>query len=254
MDFYNTLIMSDAHWPYHDLRAYDITLEISKDIPELHEITLNGDMQDCLSLSLHPKNPRFTATVETEYLSVRDRLQELRVLHPNVKMTYLEGNHENRLKRYLGAKAPELYGMIKAEDLMGLTEYDVSWVSYSKTQKHHINEHLITRHKPISSGENHVSGTLKRALCNVMYGHLHKRAESSIVSLDGQVFKAMSLPCLADKNHAVMDYNENPEQWQLGFSIITTFPKLGLWFHTPVDILYKGRKAYAVYQDKIYSS
>ncbi len=129
-------IISDAHWPFHDLRqdsdgnfygAYLTAIEWLRE-QNIGTLILNGDMLDCFNLSSHEK-VEGKRSWKWELDVSRAMVKHLREFFGDkVRIVYREGNHEERFKRYLAGKAKELEGSIWLEELLGLREHGIEWV------------------------------------------------------------------------------------------------------------------------------
>lgn len=81
-----------------------------------------GDIADCLSISTFGKDPTREKTFDAEVDDVREGLRELEGLAG--RLIFIEGNHEDRLRRYLQEKAPELFAFINTQKLFELQHWE----------------------------------------------------------------------------------------------------------------------------------
>ena len=218
-------ILSDAHWPFHDLRhdsagnfygAYLTAIEWLRD-QGVGTVLLNGDMVDCYNLSAHEK---LEAKREWAWeLDVsRAMLKHLREFFGDkVRIVYREGNHEERLKRYLAAKAKELQGTIYFDELLKMNEHGVEWVhernkiAAGKLWIDHGHEWFG------SGGVNPARNYRMKAVDNVMVGHVHKTSTDLFRKpLDGSFIAGWSVGCLCDLNPRYAPRNN----WNHGVAMV----------------------------------
>jgi UDP-2,3-diacylglucosamine pyrophosphatase LpxH len=119
-------ILSDVHIPENDKLVWAVVLKwIGENQPD--EIILNGDFLELSSCSQHGGAPDIT-NLEADFEAGRQAIEELRDAAPAAKITYLEGNHETRLVRFILAKAPSLFGALTIPLGLHLDKYGVEYV------------------------------------------------------------------------------------------------------------------------------
>jgi predicted phosphodiesterase len=121
-------LIPDCHHPYADMRAWYLMLEAAKEFRPDILVTL-GDFADFYAVSDHSKNPNRVRQLEVEVDAVNARLDELDALGVQEK-AFVEGNHEDRLNRFLSIRAPEVYNMMRVRDLFRLPERKWTYVPY----------------------------------------------------------------------------------------------------------------------------
>lgn len=231
------LIIPDTHIPYHDKRAYKLMLKVAKYLnPD--EITVLGDYADFYCISSHPRSPAVKRRLLLEEVTeVNRHLDQLDNLFPKARKVFIEGNHEHRLERYLEQKAPELLGVTSTEHIFDLNRRK-NWrfVPYGPNQLHKIlGSYLHAKHEP--SG-NSAQVAARKALCSLVYGHIHRIEESHVVGLLGTNHVCFSVGWLGDKSQdKVYGYVKGHHQWQLGFGIAYVDPKTGYFYHEKIHIL-----------------
>jgi predicted phosphodiesterase len=229
------LIIPDTHRPYQDRKAYNLMMTVAKDLrPD--EIVILGDYADFYSVSSHGKDPRILQMLIDEVEDVLAGLDEIDAEFPNAKKIFIEGNHEFRLERYLSDKAPALFGITSTEHLLKLNQRP-NWrfVPYSPHQNHRVlGSHLSARHESLGTT---AKATSQKALCSLVYGHIHRIEESHIVGLDGTNHVSFSVGWLGNKLHKVFHYVKTHWQWQLGFGLVWVDPVTKYFYHQKVHIL-----------------
>lgn len=130
----------------------------------------------------------------------------------------IEGNHEQRMERYLNAN-PELVGTLDVAK--NIPEW-VDWIPF--WSKHEILE--IGKAKfihGIDTGVRQVGTALKDYGSNVFMGHTHRRQLESLRYHGHDSTKvAESLPCLCE--YAQTYLRNKPTAWQQGFAVFYFLP------------------------------
>lgn len=218
-------IISDAHWPFHDLRkdssghfygGYITALDSLKEAG-IDALILNGDMMDLFHLSKHEKieakrNWKWELDVSRAMLKhIREHFGD------KVRIIYREGNHEERFKRYIASKAKELEDSIFLDEMLDLRNMNIEWVqarAKMKAGKLYIDH----GHEYFGGGQVNPSRSyLLKTFDNIVLGHVHKKSESIVRRpLDGSYVQAHTIGCLCDLNPHYAPRN----QWTHGFGII----------------------------------
>ena len=241
------LMIPDTHRPYHHKSAYNLMLEVASN-SKIDEIIMLGDYADFYAINSHGKSPEMKMEMKDEIDDVRCGLSQLQSKFPKTKRTFIEGNHEWRLHRYICNKAPEMYNIVDTRTLLDLDKYGFEFAPYTPDQGIKVaHSGLIARHEPISGGVHSAHGTVTKAGCSVIFGHTHRIQESQIVSLDGSNYRGISIGWLGNKYHPVMSYVKNHWQWALGFSVATVLDN-GLWFNNTVHIIEKDKSLFCIYE------
>lgn len=178
-------VISDAHWPFHDLRrdadgnyygAYMTALTELK-AANIETLILNGDMMDCFHLSSHEK---LEARRDWKWeLDVsRAMLKHLRdFFGDKVRIIYREGNHEERFERYMSRHAKELSGVYDMAELLKLREHGIEWVS--ARAKMTVGKLWVDHgHEWFGGGGVMPARNYRmKAVDNVLVGHVHKTSQ-----------------------------------------------------------------------------
>lgn len=168
------IILSDIHIPFHDKVALGLAMEYMKDAAPT-EIVLNGDIIDFYGASSYRKDPTRIETLQDEINETYDFLRTLRSQHEKAKIYYVQGNHENRLARFILDKAPELYSLhcLSMDELFKLSELDITYVDESSQVvlgDLEIIHGTICRSKSAFSAKAHHDKTGG----SVLIGHVHR--------------------------------------------------------------------------------
>lgn len=114
------LIIPDTHAPYHDRKAWELVMKVGAAFkPDI--IVHLGDLADCYALSFHSKDPARKSSWKSERNVCRTLRGEMDDLGAGRKL-FIEGNHENRLPRYLWEKAPALAESLTMDEELRLSE------------------------------------------------------------------------------------------------------------------------------------
>lgn len=236
MGLKSCLLIPDCHIPYHDIKAYRLMINCAKST-QIDEIYILGDYADFYAVTSHPKDPSVPSILQDEIKSVNEKLDELDQLFPDAKKFFIQGNHEWRLERYLQAQAPALFGVTSTELILNIDKRPRwTFVPYSPNQSIKIaGSYLTARHEPLSSS---AKATASKALCSLVYGHIHRIEESHIVGLDGKNHVCFSVGWLGDKRKdQIYGYVKGHHQWQMGFGHVLVDEKSRMFFHQKIHIM-----------------
>lgn len=231
------LIIPDCHIPYEDKRAYDLMLKVAKDI-DPDEIVVLGDYADFYAINAHGKDAAIkTGVLQDEVHEVVMRLKQLKLLFPNAKRVFIEGNHEYRLARYINARCPDLYGVFDTKSVLELGILGYEFVPYGPNQKYRVlGSKLIARHEPLAGGKHVAQNTVEKAMHSVIFGHTHRIQEAQVVTIDGQNYRGISSGWLGDVKHPIFGYVKGHHQWAHAFSVVNVLDD-GTWLNSLVHII-----------------
>jgi UDP-2,3-diacylglucosamine pyrophosphatase LpxH len=212
------VVLSDQHIPFQDPIIEDLTIEFLREHkPKV--IHLLGDVLDFYSLSRFDKDPARKQSLQGELDGATAYFARLRDACPRARIIYSEGNHENRLRRYLWSQAQALSDLrtLSFEELLGLGKYKIEWVDASKPYRIgnllFIHGELVRRASGASA-----KGHMDKFGCNVIHGHTHRLGAHYHRTFDTMI-GAWENGCLCDLNP---EYATCPD-WQNGWSVV--------WFH-----------------------
>lgn len=245
------ILWPDSHFPFEHKRAVRLVLKVADFLGStLKEIYFLGDLADFYYISAHgPRHPSMIGHLKDEVDSVNKFLDLIDKKYPRVKKTFIEGNHEWRLERYIQNRAPELFGLMDWQELFRLRSRGYRVVPWSGDQKTRVmGSALWARHRPLASTP---KASASKALCNLAYGDIHRIEESHAVGLDGSNYVNFSCGWLGDKRFkAPFGFVANQHQWQLGFGIVYVDPQTKLFYHHKIHILEIKGKLSCVVQGK----
>ena len=94
-------------------------------------LILNGEFQDFWEISSHDLTPRGGKDFKREIETGKKILRSFRRSLPRARITWIEGNHEFRLRKYLIQNARELYGLpgVSVPDIFDLKRLKIEYVA-----------------------------------------------------------------------------------------------------------------------------
>jgi len=227
------LIVSDAHRPYHDERAWQLMLKVGRDIKPQHIVVI-GDLADFYAVSSHSKNPLRTQQLADELISVNKGLDELDGLKAKNKK-FIAGNHEDRLTRYLQDKAPELFDTVGIPQLLKLEERGWDYTPYkSDTKLGRVN----FTHDVGAAGRNATFKALDTYQHSIVTGHTHRMQYIVEGNATGEYKLSAMFGWLGDRTQ--IDYMHRAlvyKNWALGFGVGYLHPSTGIAYLVPVPII-----------------
>jgi predicted phosphodiesterase len=224
------LVIPDTHRPRHDKRAVELVHSVGRDLkPDI--VTILGDYVDAESVSSFPKDPDRHQILKEEIDDANRGLDEFDEYYPKARKIMIEGNHEERLSRFVRDKAPALYSLAYMPDLLRLhTRGGWEWVKYGKHVK--IGKLLFTHGTIVRV--NTSAAMLQKYEHSVCFGHIHRIEESLKVNALGEAHVAFTPGWLGDV--AQVDYVKDFANWQLGFALVYHLDN-GEFFHTTHKIV-----------------
>jgi len=174
------LVISDVHAPFQDDSAVAIVMAYAKDYKP-DNVIINGDLVDFYSLSMWDKSPERKENVEKEVYETTKILHNLRSsIGKDANITLLEGNHENRLQRFLWANQA-LYGLdaLKLDKLLDLDKYGVDLVLSDRDYWGKATGHIKQGDAIIMHGDNRINGA--KGGMNAGYNTMKSMGTSSII-------------------------------------------------------------------------
>jgi UDP-2,3-diacylglucosamine pyrophosphatase LpxH len=187
------LFIPDTHVPYHDHAAWRLALAVARALrPD--GVCILGDFLDCYAVSFHEKSPARVSRLADEIAATDECLAELEAATPNARRVFVEGNHENRVNRYIASQAKALHGM-------RLDERGWAWVPYHEHCT--IGDTAVT-HDGGRAGVYAVRQTMMAMGQSLIIGHVHRVASQHESTLDGRAMVGHSFGWLG--SHAEVDY------------------------------------------------
>src|SRR5574342_339861 len=212
------LVIPDTHVPYHDKAALDLIHRVVHQArPD--RLVLIGDFADFYAVSHFTKDPGRRADLQYEIGRVNEELD--RIGAHDLPVTYLEGNHELRLERYLAAKAPELFGLVHCRELFQIAKRGWKWVPY---HSHFQIGKVLFAHDLGHAGKYAALNTLAAAGKCTVFGHTHRGAVMYGGTVDGEHRFSLNVGWLGDAAQIDYMHRAKTRDWQTGFGGIAMDP------------------------------
>lgn len=230
------VVANDFHIPFHDEKALLLfKLFLRRERPDW--LILNGDFQDFWEISNYDLTPRAGKEFKDEIEAGKKILRSFRRTLPRARITWIEGNHEFRLRKYLIQNARELYclpGLSMAElfDLKRLrVEYVPCHQGASKFTDNFIRVgDLYVGHwdKVSKHGAYAAKQLVEDKGVSLLQGHTHRFGAHARTLVDGRVLVGIENASMCSRNQSYVSY----PNWQLGFSVVYLNPETGKshWF------------------------
>lgn len=190
------LVLSDIHIPFHDKRVLELAVKEGRE-RNVAGVLLNGDILDCGAVSSHYREPDETR-LEEEIDAGEQFLAWLRSKFPKARIVWKEGNHEQRLRRYIVNNAPSLAGLkgITIPKLCNADKYGVEWVQDKRVIDLGKLPVLHGHEFRGGGGVNPARWLFLRSVSTAMCGHFHRTSEHHEQSLDERLHGVWSVGCM----------------------------------------------------------
>lgn len=226
------LFIPDVHVPFEDARAWDLMMDVARAVrPET--IVVLGDFADMWAVSAHDKSPTRRENLESEMKAVATRLDELDALGAKRRL-YCEGNHEERLTRYMTQRAPDVFEYVQYRKIQRLDERGWQWVPYREHAK--IGKVFVT-HDLGEAGMYAAARARGTMGGNVIIGHVHRMSVHYASTAEGTGHVSASFGWLGDSSKATYMPAAKRAAWQLGFGLGYMEPATGNVHLTAVPIV-----------------
>ncbi len=217
------LVLPDIHYPYEDKKTMK-AVEKYMASQKWDELIYLGDVLDFDCISSHNKHkPGLTAnkSVKHDYDYVNKKFQLHRsIVGFNCKITFIEGNHDQRVERYI-EEFPQLKGSLEVAKGLELEKKKINWVRYwSKGTPYKIGKATFIHGR--YTNDTHSKKHVQAYGTSTFYGHLHDRQLYSLTrNGDNKTIIGESLGCLCDyRQYWTKGY---PNRWQQAFGTFYFF-------------------------------
>ena len=209
-------ILSDIHFPYHDLTALTCAIKHLKE-QEIDCLYLNGDIQDFYSISRHEKD-KDMRDFKREVDMNRDFLQRLRDIFRTIPIYYKLGNHENRFARSLQLQAEEFaqlhdlqFDIFFRLDKLGITMIE-DWQGMEMGDLLVLHGHELYG----GGGVNPSQNLFNKTICNTLIGHVHRTSTTQKKTGFKEFINTYSTGCLTLLSPKYMPFSMHNH----GFAIV----------------------------------
>lgn len=208
-------------------------MDVAQDLKPWGIIVI-GDFVDCWSISSYGKDPTREAQLDQELEKAREMRAQLDALKAKKKV-FCEGNHEERLKRYLRDKAPELFSMITIPKLLDLKGWEfVPYRGHTRIGKVHYTHDAGAA----QSSRYATFRALDTYQHSVVVGHQHRLQYAVEGNATGECKLAAQFGWLGDVNRVdYMHEAQAKKNWALGFGVGTYDTQTRHTFWQPVPIV-----------------
>jgi hypothetical protein len=214
------VIFSDPHWlPDHSTVAHDALELVVRKVKPVGVIC-GGDAVDGDTISRYDPtrghHKRFTVREELdcvkEHFDSLDKVMDRAC--PKAFRSWILGNHDVRLSRFVATRAPELSDMPHTRLEDWAPRWPLSWTAEINTGKPGM---TVIRHRN-QAGMLHLQG--QKAGCHYVHGHLHKLNVHTLATFSGFRY-SVDTGSLADPESDGFDYGEGGANHCQGFAVLT---------------------------------
>ena len=247
------VIANDFQIPFHDEKALALLkLFLHKEKPDW--LVLAGDFQDFWEISSFDLTPKGGKDFTQEITIGKKILKSFRHILPKARITWVEGNHEFRLRKYLIRNAKELYGLpgLTVPKLFDLEDLKIEYMPCHPTASKFVDNFvkvgkLYVGHWDTVAKEGGYAA--KRLVedkgVSLLQGHTQRFGAHARTTVDGRVILGIENFCMCSRRASYVAY----PNWQLGFSVVYLDPKSGRFQWYPVMIGKEG----IVWNNRIFS-
>jgi len=211
---------ADAHVPFADWPLMGAIGKVIRDFQPRREF-IGGDTQDCYDLSTFDKNPTRRFTLSDEGRQGVALIDYHKSLSPGMEQYWEDGNHEDRIRRWLWRNAGSMYelrdvdtgeAILSLPSLLNLKDRGVHYYPFPSRLDY---QGFIITHGPKRGGPSkHCAKWMSEYIrSSGVCFHFHRNQSYSWAGDDGlpQTFYVIGPTCTLDP-----DYLEFPD-WQQGF-------------------------------------
>ena len=228
-------LQTDKLKPMHDRNALSLALQVAE-TAQPTQIILNGDMLDLSDWSdKFVQSSEFAFLLQKSVIELGWWIAQFHNAVPNAKISYILGNHEERLDRAIIRNLPLAYGLKSIDNLAGdsllsiqnmikFNDFEINWSKQYPYGEIWLNKRTRISHgKVIAQGSGATTQKIsKLSNNNEIVGHIH-RIESALKTVydhEGSYdVGAYSFGCLCKIDESVPSNVPNLN-WQQGFGIV----------------------------------
>ncbi len=205
-------IIGDIHLPCHDETTIRLFVQECKR-RKVTGVILNGDILDCHELSDHLKDPSAPRYIDEIELA-KEMLTWMTEQLPKARFVFRNGNHEDRLYRYLACRAPAIEGLegVNLKSWLHLDDLGIDHVG-NKRIIHVGKLHLLHGHEVRGQGGvNPARWLYLKARSVAACNHFHRTSEHHARNIGMKYEAAWSIGAACDLHPEWLPVNE----WNLG--------------------------------------
>jgi UDP-2,3-diacylglucosamine pyrophosphatase LpxH len=246
--------------PYHDRRAWELACMLAeKEQPET--IILIGDHCDLPDWSdKFQRTSEMYFTTQPMLLELHWWLARLRSICPDAEIVFIEGNHEDRLKRAIVNNMINAWGLqsvndfkrnsvptMSIENLLSLNELGIRYLGPYPEGEFWINDNIKAEHGNIAKNkpQETARAILQRSRSSTIFGHVHRREMASKNEYRRGGFVTYIAECFGCMCHldGRVPSHEQKHQWNQGMGLVWYEPGNGL-FKTEHVPIHEGHAIY----------
>lgn len=236
------LLWGDVHIPFENKPVLSVVGQIAELLKPTYLIQM-GDLMDCYHLSDFDQDPNRMHNLQDEITQARTHLIQMRMRSPDSMMIYLEGNHEERLRRAMWKAKGPMRALMQLDvvrqaltwpSLLGLDELSVRFIPYdSKQAKQKILPKWILKHGTMvrKFAGYTARGEMERYGRSGSSGHTHRLGMHMRSDHNG-AHAWLETGCCCSLEP---EYMPDPD-WQNGAVILTFEPETGAFQAEPVFV------------------
>ena len=203
------------------------------------EVIYIGDLLDFAQISKFNKgSPQEESRLVSDDYKIAGKIldRHISIIRKNnrkAKFTLLEGNHEERIERWL-AQNPQVKGLVEVEVGLKLGERGIKWVrAWSRGELYKIGKAYFTH--GLYTNQYHAQKMVNNYGVNIYYGHTHDHQSfSKVLKGKDKTIEGMSLGCVCEYDQSYMQ--GRPSSWQQGFGVFYFDKDTGFFNRTFVGI------------------
>src|SRR5437667_6607708 len=249
------VIANDFQIPFHDERALLLFKTfLRRERPDW--LILNGDFHDFWEISSYDLTPRSGKDFKREIETGKKILRSFRRSLPRARITWIEGNHEFRLRKYLIQNARELYGLpgVSVPNIFNLRSLKIDYVPCHELATKftdnfiRVGDLYVGHWDKVSKNAAYAAKVLvEEKGVSLLQGHTHRFGAHARTTVDGRVLLGIENSSMCAR---LQSYVSRPN-WQLGFSVIYLRSSNGGFQWFPILI---GRDYRFVWRNREYGS
>lgn len=214
------LVVPDIHIPFEYPNAVEAYLCWGASMKP-DRVVFIGDVIDAYTISRFDKNPGRKDSLQKEVNKAQELLAATSVLF-SCPIHYMEGNHEDRLRKFLWSKAPHLADIrgLTIPELLCLEEWGIQWhdaldpLRIGGVTFMHANR--IRKHAGMTALA--ISDEREQS---IVCGHSHRQGFAWRTSAAGTRF-GCEVGCLCNPHK--LDYVDSIPNWQFGGALVHVSP------------------------------
>tara|TARA_R110000744_G_scaffold228339_1_gene346311 strand:+ start:4151 stop:5416 length:1266 start_codon:yes stop_codon:yes gene_type:complete len=231
------VIGSDFHSEDCDLFALEVFIDVIKRTQPDY-VVLNGDVLDFQSVGKWAKPPNRLLNLQAEIDWTRENiLRPVREAAPDADISFVIGNHEYRLVRFLADCSPALASLrsLSFSTLLGLDEFEISLVhndamlaapnepqkrmAYNQNWRVYEDSYVVTH--GTYCGQNAAFRELSRWQMSGSSGHVHRPQFASAPTLNNPDACWLITGMMAKVGEHGQEFVQGCNTWTTGFGFVT---------------------------------